>query len=33
MIRIEPAGAESLMLVLAEQPSAELSLRINALSE
>ena len=33
MIRIEPAGAESLMLVLAEQPSVELSLRINALRE
>jgi KipI family sensor histidine kinase inhibitor len=33
MIRIEPAGAEALLLVLAEQPSVELSLRINALSE
>lgn len=32
MIRIEPAGAESLLLVLAEQPDADLALRINALA-
>jgi KipI family sensor histidine kinase inhibitor len=33
MIRIEPAGAEAILLVLAEQPAAELSLRIHALAE
>ncbi len=33
MIRLEPAGAESLLLVLAEQPDAQLPLRIAALAE
>jgi KipI family sensor histidine kinase inhibitor len=33
MIRIEPAGAEAILLVLAEPPSVELSLRIHALAE
>ena len=33
MIRIEPAGAEALLLVLAEQPDTQLPLRIQALSE
>ena len=33
MIRIEPAGAEALLLVLAEQPDSQLPLRIQALSE
>lgn len=32
MIRIEPAGAEALLLVLAEQPDAQLPLRIQALA-
>lgn len=32
MIRIEPAGAEALLLVLAEQPDPQLPLRIQALS-
>lgn len=33
MIRIEPAGAEALLLVLAEQPDENLPLRIAALAE
>jgi len=33
VIRLEPAGAEALLLVLAEQPTAELPLRIAALAE
>ncbi|MDO8698276.1 MAG: 5-oxoprolinase subunit PxpB [Pseudomonas sp.] len=33
MIRIEPAGAEALLLVLAEQPDEDLPLRIAALAE
>mgnify|MGYP006173121905 CR=1 FL=1 len=33
MIRIEPAGAEALLLVLAEQPDAELPQRIARLAE
>ena len=33
MIRIEPAGAEALLLVLAEQPDESLPLRIAALAE
>jgi KipI family sensor histidine kinase inhibitor len=33
VIRLEPAGAESLLLVLAEQPDAQLPLRIAALAE
>ena len=33
MIRIEPAGAEALLLVLAEQPDEDLPLRITALAE
>lgn len=33
MIRFEPAGAEALLLVLAERPDAELPLRIAALAE
>jgi KipI family sensor histidine kinase inhibitor len=33
MIRIEPAGAEAILLVLAEQPDAELPLRISLLVE
>jgi KipI family sensor histidine kinase inhibitor len=33
MLRIEPAGAEALLLVLAEQPDAHLPLRIAALAE
>lgn len=33
MIRLEPAGVEALLLVLAEQPTAELPLRIAALAE
>ena len=33
MIRLEPAGAEALLLVLAEQPTPELPLRIAALAE
>ena len=32
MIRIEPAGAEALLLVLAEQPDPQLALRIHALA-
>ena len=32
MIRLEPAGAEALLLVLAEQPDAELPQRINQLA-
>lgn len=32
MIRIEPAGAEALLLVLADQPDADLPLRIAALA-
>ncbi|SIQ80979.1 5-oxoprolinase subunit PxpB [Aquipseudomonas alcaligenes] len=33
MIRLEPAGAEALLLVLAEAPDADLPLRIAALAE
>lgn len=33
MIRLEPAGAEALLLVLAEQPDAQLPLRIAVLAE
>lgn len=33
MIRIEPAGAEALLLVLAEQPDDDLPLRISALAQ
>jgi len=33
MIRIEPAGAEALLLVLAEHPAADLSTRIAVLAE
>jgi KipI family sensor histidine kinase inhibitor len=33
MIRIEPAGAEALLLVLADHPDADLPLRIAALAE
>lgn len=33
MIRLEPAGAEALLLVLAEQPEADLPLRIAALAD
>ena len=33
MIRLEPAGAEALLLVLAEQPTPDLSLRIAALAK
>ena len=33
MIRIEPAGAEALLLVLAEQPDAQLAVRIAVLAE
>lgn len=33
MMRIEPAGAEALLLVLAEQPDADLAVRISVLAE
>ena len=33
MIRLEPAGAEALLLVLAEQPDAQLPQRIALLAE
>lgn len=33
MIRLEPAGAEAMLLVLAEQPDPQLPLRIRALAE
>jgi allophanate hydrolase subunit 1 len=33
VIRLEPAGAEALLLVLAEQPDAQLPLRIAVLAE
>jgi allophanate hydrolase subunit 1 len=33
VIRLEPAGAEALLLVLAEQPTPDLPLRIAALAE
>ena len=33
MIRLEPAGAEALLLVLGEQAEADLPLRIAALAE